>query len=136
MDKRDPHYHLGNVSLYSQKEFSKVYPNEAALAGLDNNAVKIHSRELGISLSGGGMRSASFSIGALAGFNQTGLLQKADYISTVSGGGYAGYWLMSQLHYQPELLTLQNWDLLFNDCYSGELEDTSPPNRYHQNCGS
>jgi len=49
-------------------------------------------------LSGGGIRSASFSIGVLQGLAQRGLLHGFDYLSTVSGGGFAGGWLSAWLH--------------------------------------
>lgn len=42
----------------------------------------------GISLSGGGIRSATINLGFLKTLNKYGILQKADYLSTVSGGGY------------------------------------------------
>jgi hypothetical protein len=42
----------------------------------------------GIALSGGGIRSSSFCLGALQALDQYGLLCRADYLSTVSGGGY------------------------------------------------
>lgn len=45
---------------------------------------------LGIALSGGGIRSASFGLGVLQSLLEHGVLQKADYLSTVSGGGYTG----------------------------------------------
>src|SRR6476659_577782 len=44
-------------------------------------------------LSGGGVRSASFGLGVLQGFAQSGVLGDFDYLSTVSGGGYIGGWL-------------------------------------------
>lgn len=42
----------------------------------------------GIALSGGGIRSSSFCLGALQALDQYGLLCRADYLSAVSGGGY------------------------------------------------
>jgi hypothetical protein len=42
----------------------------------------------GIALSGGGIRSATINLGILKTLNKYGILQKADYLSTVSGGGY------------------------------------------------
>lgn len=42
----------------------------------------------GIALSGGGIRSATINLGFLKTLNRFGILQKADYLSTVSGGGY------------------------------------------------
>ena len=44
-------------------------------------------------LSGGGIRSATFNLGILQGLARHGLLQKFDYLSTVSGGGFIGGWL-------------------------------------------
>jgi hypothetical protein len=49
-------------------------------------------------LSGGGIRSASFSLGVLEGLAGRGLLSKFDYLSTVSGGGYIGSWLSAWSH--------------------------------------
>src|SRR4051812_1402016 len=44
-------------------------------------------------ISGGGIRSATFGLGALQGLAERGLLPQFDYLSTVSGGGYIGSWL-------------------------------------------
>lgn len=49
-------------------------------------------------LSGGGIRSAAFSLGVLQGLARNGLLARFDYLSTVSGGGYIGGWLSMLLH--------------------------------------
>ena len=46
-----------------------------------------------LSLSGGGIRSASFSLGVLQALARVGYLDRFDYLSTVSGGGYIGSWL-------------------------------------------
>jgi Patatin-like phospholipase len=54
-------------------------------------------RLFGMCLSGGGIRSATFSLGVLQGLAERGLLPKADYLSTVSGGGYIGSWLQGVL---------------------------------------
>jgi len=47
---------------------------------------------VGLCLSGGGNRSATFNLGLLQGLNRQGLLRHIDYLSTVSGGGYIGAW--------------------------------------------
>ena len=52
---------------------------------------------LAISLSGGGQRAASTAIGFLTGLDSTGVLAKADILSTVSGGSYAAYWFITKL---------------------------------------
>ena len=50
-------------------------------------------------LSGGGIRSAAFSLGVIQGLADARLLNKFDYLSTVSGGGYIGSWLTSWLRH-------------------------------------
>jgi hypothetical protein len=45
---------------------------------------------VGLALSGGGVRSASFCLGALQALNEANVLDRVDYLSTVSGGGYVG----------------------------------------------
>ena len=44
----------------------------------------------GLALSGGGIRSATFCLGALQVFEEKGLMPHVDYLSTVSGGGFIG----------------------------------------------
>jgi len=57
---------------------------------------------MGLAVSGGGIRSATFALGALQRLAGHDLLQRFDYLSTVSGGGYIGsaltWWLN---HAQP-----------------------------------
>ncbi|HSA55401.1 MAG TPA: hypothetical protein VLE53_06830 [Gemmatimonadaceae bacterium] len=45
---------------------------------------------LGMALSGGGIRSATLSLGFFQGLARRGLVRSIDYLSTVSGGGYFG----------------------------------------------
>lgn len=52
-------------------------------------------------LSGGGIRSAAFGLGVLGGLARRGVLEKFDYLSTVSGGGYVGSWLSTWIHRHP-----------------------------------
>src|SRR5271155_6258701 len=44
-------------------------------------------------ISGGGIRSSTFALGALQALADHRLLGQFDYLSTVSGGGYIGSWL-------------------------------------------
>ncbi len=54
--------------------------------------------------SGGGIRSATFSLGVLQGLDKFGLLPLFDYHSTVSGGGYVGgWWSCWRHHHHPQL---------------------------------
>jgi Patatin-like phospholipase len=48
------------------------------------------SNVVGLALSGGGIRSASFCLGAMQALDAWRLIEKIDYLSTVSGGGYIG----------------------------------------------
>ncbi len=49
-------------------------------------------------LSGGGIRSAAFCLGALQALAAQQLLGEFNYLSTVSGGGYIGAWLTTIMH--------------------------------------
>ena len=55
---------------------------------------------IGLAFSGGGIRSATFNLGVLQALAQAKLLRTFDYVSTVSGGGYIGSWLMAWMHHQ------------------------------------
>jgi hypothetical protein len=58
-------------------------------------------RITGLALSGGGVRSATFNLGLLQALAAAGKLRSFDYLSTVSGGGYAGGWWSAWLS-RPE----------------------------------
>ena len=53
---------------------------------------------VGLALSGGGVRSAAFCMGALQAIEVAGALKRIDYLSTVSGGGYIGSCLTATLN--------------------------------------
>ena len=53
---------------------------------------------VGLALSGGGIRSATFCLGVLQAFAKKGKLVSVDYLSTVSGGGYIGSWLSAWIY--------------------------------------
>ncbi len=59
---------------------------------------------LGISLSGGGIRSATFSLGVCQRLAEQGLIERAHYLSAVSGGSYLAAGLaISQANCPPSL---------------------------------
>jgi hypothetical protein len=60
-------------------------PVSGPILGADENANLV-----GLALSGGGLRSTAFCLGALQALDQAGVLERVDYLSTVSGGGYVG----------------------------------------------
>ena len=51
----------------------------------------------GLALSGGGIRSATFSMGVMVSLAKRNLLPQFDYLSSVSGGGYAASFLTQLL---------------------------------------
>jgi hypothetical protein len=55
-------------------------------------------RRSALCFSGGGIRSATYGLGILQGLAGHQLLEKFDYLSTVSGGGYLGSWLSAWIH--------------------------------------
>lgn len=90
----------------------------------------------GIALSGGGVRSATINLGVLEIFNQCGILKLADYLSTVSGGGYIGGYVHTGLRqYQA---THAAYDRLFlPDDIKYLRENASyltPGKGYHKAC--
>ncbi len=52
---------------------------------------------IGLGLSGGGIRSATFCLGAIQVLASKAFLKDVDFLSTVSGGGYTGSFLSSRL---------------------------------------
>lgn len=58
-----------------------------------HNLQKDNKGRSALCLSGGGIRSATFCLGVIQGMARKNLLDKFDYLSTVSGGGYIGGWL-------------------------------------------
>ena len=65
----------------------------ADIASLRRRAHEESNPLSALCISGGGIRSATFALGALQGLANRGVLEQFDYVSTVSGGGYIGSWL-------------------------------------------
>lgn len=64
--------------------------SEISTAGDQELAPTTKYELVGLALSGGGVRCAAFCMGALQGLDSAGLINRLDYLSTVSGGGYIG----------------------------------------------
>ncbi len=62
-----------------------------------NAGLPARDHQIGLALSGGGMRSATINLGVLQALARRGVLPRFDYLSTVSGGGYIGSALSSLL---------------------------------------
>jgi hypothetical protein len=56
---------------------------------------EVQANLVGLALSGGGLRSGAFNLGVLQSLHEHRVLPFVDYLSTVSGGGYAGAYLSS-----------------------------------------
>jgi hypothetical protein len=60
---------------------------------------RTEKRRIGIALSGGGIRSAAFNLGALQALQEQKVLEKSEFLAAVSGGSYvAGALQISQAH--------------------------------------
>lgn len=56
---------------------------------------------LSICLAGGGVRAATFALGALQGLARSGVLVHTDRVCSVSGGGYSAAGMIGWLAQQP-----------------------------------
>jgi len=96
-----------------EEEYERLHGLPSPASGQGNSEERLkniikenHRRQLSaICLSGGGIRSATFGLGVLQGLAHNKLLNKFDYLSTVSGGGYVGGWLSAWIHRHPKGLT-------------------------------
>lgn len=70
------------------------------------SAGKLPRDTVGLALSGGGIRSATFCLGVLQGLAALRKLRKVDFISTASGGGYIASFVGRLFH--RRLVTVQN----------------------------
>lgn len=86
------HPHAGRMSEAEQAALRarRARNGTAGPTGDDGNDDDGGAPIIGLALSGGGIRSATFCLGLLRGLAQRGILKRFDYLSTVSGGGYIG----------------------------------------------
>jgi Patatin-like phospholipase len=81
ISQRRKHYRRPAIALEEENHERDDTPIKRPRA--DANVV-------GLALSGGGIRSAAFCLGAMQALDAHGIIEKIDYLSTVSGGGYIG----------------------------------------------
>ena len=88
-----------NPDAYFMHEYGEINRRRRGQPELAPQDYERPNQIVGLALSGGGIRSAAFSLGILSGLNAANygaktLLQHVDYISSVSGGGWANgaYW--------------------------------------------
>lgn len=80
-------------------------------------ADQLEANRFGIALSGGGIRSATINLGFLKTINKFSILEQADYISSVSGGGYTGAYVQAVLEHTGD------YDELFQEKHIAYLRD-------------
>jgi hypothetical protein len=127
----------------NKKEFlDKVFPAELDEINNRRKNAGIESEEfsgppstdkglVGLALSGGGIRSATFSLGIIQGLAKHGLLRHVDFLSTVSGGGYIGSCLSALLNDPKHGADADNFPLRYSE---GSKE---PPALTHlRNCSN
>jgi GNAT superfamily N-acetyltransferase len=117
------------------KVLEQAAPTEASekqyLNELHRHIHACHPKRAGLCLSGGGIRSATFGLGVLQSLTRLQLLDKFDYLSTVSGGGYIGSWLTAWIHRHPRGLTGVIEDL--NRTSKAGADEASLPVRWLRN---
>jgi len=127
----------------SRSEFlDKVFPAELEEieqrrknAGIEQEGLSgppsTGKRLVGLALSGGGIRSATFSLGILQGLARHGVLRHVDLLSTVSGGGYIGSCLSALLNDPKHGTDAETFPLRYSE---GSKE---PPGLTHlRNCSN
>ena len=92
------------MALFTQVEAAEAahIRGKRCASGLPDSAPTF-----GLALSGGGIRSATFSIGALQALAKKGVLRSIDYISAVSGGGFAAAWLCAWVAREDSVLSVE-----------------------------
>ncbi len=88
----------------------KIYEAESRYVGNRRESAKTNTTQqspnpgqasndlVGLAISGGGIRSATFSLGVIQALEEKDVLRHVDYLSTVSGGGYTGSLLSANLY--------------------------------------
>ena len=94
--------HVPKISGVSEDirkdEAAAVRARRALVAREDGNTSALTETDaIGVALSGGGIRSATFSLGVVQVLAAKGFFKDVDFLSTVSGGGYVGSFLTQQI---------------------------------------
>ena len=92
--KRRENHHL------EIEKFEKDICNKTSISikiAEPQNDITAPFKMVGVALSGGGIRSATFCLGALKSFAKHKIFRQIDYLSTVSGGGYTGAFVQKRI---------------------------------------
>jgi hypothetical protein len=91
------HAEHGSTAIGIHEINDKEREHIARRRGMDVRATPAAvSNGIGLALSGGGIRSATFCLGVVEVLAEKHLLRQFDYLSTVSGGGYLGCFMSNQ----------------------------------------
>jgi predicted acylesterase/phospholipase RssA len=90
--------------LHEIAHYRQERPENPAAAGPADPGPREAPDLIGLAFSGGGIRSATFNLGVLEALKDLELLRRVDYLSTVSGGGYIGAWLVGNAYRRPSWL--------------------------------
>lgn len=74
----------------------RIFVNRRRNPGSDASDAPVENA-IGLALSGGGIKSATFCLGVVQELAKRGILPQVDYLSTVSGGGYCGSFISAFL---------------------------------------
>lgn len=88
-----------DTALISEKERYKAEVDEINTQRKNRSSDVSDNAMTGLAISGGGIRSGTFALGVLQTLRELGLLRRMDYLSTVSGGGYIGSWLVANRYH-------------------------------------
>ena len=105
--------HLETIAAENSEALAWCRENEWQFNKVD----KTRPPETCLCLSGGGIRSAAFSVGVLKGLHQKAILDKIDIISGVSGGSYGLSWYYLQQYGENRKME----DELFSSSSQDEL---------------
>ena len=73
-----------------EERWQQAYEKNDRSIQADNYGTTVQHGLIGLSFSGGGIRSATVNLGILQVLDQCGIFLHVDFMSTVSGGGYLG----------------------------------------------
>src|SRR5579872_432710 len=104
MQPNDRAVEIGEVIIAELNDIARRRGEPTSLNRDPNNwEQECHKQKLlGVCISGGGIRSATFGLVVLQALAEKGILQESDYLSTVSGGGYIGAWLQGIFYRGPK----------------------------------
>lgn len=115
-----------NDVIQSEKTYLDQRRAHYKLPELKENSEDTRESLWGISISGGGIRSATLGLGMLQKFIVEGIFKRFDYMSTVSGGGYIGSCISSLMNTDPAAFVRSEENADGKSSIPGMDRETSP----------